>query len=109
MRLPAAMMRWALVALALALASPAAAASDADGFAVAISNADRVVKCEVDQAVRRILCVPEMDAGSVNLFTAAIVRLSKRQGLQLDGRTLALDGWTWVMVNFDGYGVSHDF
>ena len=95
--------RWALVALALALASPAAAASDADRFAVAISNADRVVKCEVDQAVRRILCVAEMDAGSVDLFTAAIVRLSKRrQGLQLDG-------WTWVMVNFDGYGVSHDF
>ena len=110
LRLPAAMMRWALVALALALVSPAAAAGDANRFAVAISNADRVVKCEVDRAVRRILCVAEMDAGSVDLFTAAIVRLSKRrQGLQLDGRTLALDGWTWVMVNFDGYGVSHDF
>lgn len=99
-------MRWRF-----ALAAPVAAGvRDADLFAAAISNAERVAKCEVDRAARRIYCVAEMDADNLDLFTAAIARLSKRrQGLQLDGRTLVLDGWMWVMVNFDGYGVSHDF
>ena len=107
----AAIIRWALVVLAIALAAPVAAGGrDADLFATAISNAERVAKCEADHAVRRIVCVAEMDDRSLDLFAAAIVKISKqRQGLQLDGRTLVLDGWTWVMVNFDSYGVAHDF
>ena len=69
-------------------------------FATAISNAERVAKCEADHAVRRIVCVAEMDDRSLDLFAAAIAKISKQR---------LLDGWTWVMVNFDGYGVAQDF
>ena len=40
-----------------------------------------------------------MDDRSLDLFAAAIAKISKQR---------LLDDWTWVMVNFDGY-VAQDF
>ena len=102
------MIRTAVLAVALALATPAAA-SDADLFAAAISNSERIM-CRVNHADHLINCAADMDARSLDLFTATLVEISKqKRGWHLEGRTLVLDGWTWVMMNFDGYGLVHDF
>ena len=107
----AARLRLLTLAIVLALAAPVAAGDrDADRFAASIGNAASVVRCEADHASRLIVCVAQMDARRIELFTGALVENSKQQGgWHLHGRTLVLEGWTWVMVNFEGHGVEHEF
>ena len=100
---------WIAGAALLIATSTSATASDADRFAAAISNSERVT-CKVYDADRLIACVADMDARSLDLFAGTLVEISKQKGgWHLEGRTLALRGWKWVTMNFDGYGLEHDF
>ena len=89
--------------------------SDADYFAAAIAKAESFPRCKVSPATRQILCVTDYEPADLDLYMRALVRLAQeRQGWQIDGRTLALDGWTWVVATWpdehgEAYTVAHDF
>ena len=57
----------------------------------------------------------DYEPADLDLFMRALVLLAQeRQGWQIDGRTLALDGWTWVVATWPDehgelYTVAHDF
>ena len=89
--------------------------ADADYFAAAIAKAESFPRCKVSPATRQILCVTDYEPADLDLYMRALVRLAQeRQGWQIDGRTLALDGWTWVVATWpdehgEAYTVAHDF